>query len=205
MLANHLRVALALLVLPAMVACSASAQDGSASSEAAVTEAPAAAPSSASLANFVAVSPGLYRGGHPDGAGLDYLKSVGVKRIVNLEVGDFIEAFPWDISNELSDAKARGLTEIRYPMSAFEPAVSDEFDRHIDEILAILKTATPDDGIYVHCKHGQDRTGLVMGLERVVGEGWQPKDAHDEMVRIGFHTLFLGLEEYFENKTHWSQ
>jgi protein tyrosine/serine phosphatase len=89
-------------------------------------------------------------------------------------------------------------------MSAFEPAVSHAFDRHIDEILAILKTATPDDGIYVHCKHGQDRTGLVMGLERVIDVGWQPKDAHDEMVRIGFHTAFLGLQEYFENKTHWS-
>jgi tyrosine-protein phosphatase SIW14 len=197
----NFRLGIAALVLPALVACGASPQDGSASQEAADT----AAPSSASLANFVAVKPGLYRGGHPDAAGLTYLKSVGVKRIVNLEVGDFIEAFPWVISKELDEAQARGITEIRYPMSAFEPAVSDEFDRHIDEILAILQTATPDDGIYVHCKHGQDRTGLVMGLERVIGDGWQPKDAHDEMVRIGFHAAFHGLEEYYENKTRWSQ
>lgn len=157
----------------------------------------------APIANFVKVRDGLYRGGHPDGAGLDYLKKLGVKRIVDLEVGDFIEAFPWDISSELSDAKARGLTELRYPMSAFEPAVSDRFDEQMDEITALLKTATPEDGIYVHCKHGQDRTGLVIGLERVFDEGWKPQDAHDEMVRLGFHTFFLGLNDYFEDKTGW--
>jgi hypothetical protein len=35
----------------------------------------------------------------------------------------------------------------------------------------------------------------------VLIEGWTPQTAHDEMVRIGFHTEFLGLEEYFERKT----
>lgn len=201
MIVTSARVFVCAFMLAALGGCGSNAQDGSASSEAADT----AGSSHASLANFVAVRPGLYRGGHPDAAGLSYLKSVGVRRIVNLEVADFVEAYPWDITKELDEAQARGLTEIRYPMSAFEPAVSGEFDRHIDEILALLQTAAPNDGIYVHCKHGQDRTGLVMGLERVFGEHWQPKDAHDEMVRIGFHTFFLGLEEYYENKTHWSQ
>lgn len=158
---------------------------------------------SAPLANFRKVRVGLYRGGHPDAAGLEYLQKLGVKRIVNLEVSDFIEAFPWDISKELDGAQARGLTELRYPMSAFEPAVSGEFDRHMDEIMAILATASASDGIYVHCKHGQDRTGLVLGLERVVVEHWAPQAAHDEMLKIGFHPYFLGLNHYFEEKTGW--
>lgn len=152
-------------------------------------------------ANFVKVRDGLYRGGHPDAGGMAYLKSLGVKRIVNLEVGDFVEAFPWDIDHELSDAEKAGITELRYPMSAFEAAVSDRFDRQMDEIEALLATATPDDPIYVHCKHGQDRTGLVIGLERVLDEHWDPQAAFDEMVRIGFHTGFIGLDEYFERKT----
>jgi hypothetical protein len=42
-----------------------------------------------------------------------------------------------------------------------------------------------------------------MGLDRVLNESWAPRAAHDEMVAIGFHTSFLGLNEYFENKTHW--
>ena len=88
-------------------------------------------------------------------------------------------------------------------MSAFEPAQSDRFDQQMDEILKVLKSASPTDPVYVHCKHGQDRTGLVIGLDRVINEGWQAQLAHDEMVKIGFHTSFLGLQEYFENKAHW--
>jgi protein tyrosine/serine phosphatase len=55
--------------------------------------------------------------------------------------------------------------------------------------------------IYVHCRHGQDRTGLVVGLERVFIEGWDPADAYAEMLSYGFHTYFLGLKEYFFTQT----
>jgi protein tyrosine/serine phosphatase len=148
------------------------------------------------------VHDGLYRGGHPDAAGLDYLKQIGVKTIIDLEIGDFIEAYPWSITEEQDGAADRGLTLIREPMSAFEPAVLSGFDVKIDAIMAILR----DKGqgpVYVHCLHGQDRTGLVIGLERVLIEGWAPKDAHDEMVARGFHTGFIGLDEYFDRKTGW--
>lgn len=156
----------------------------------------------APMQNFQKVRPGLYRGGHPDSSGITYLKKLGVKTIVDLEVGDFIEATPWSIDQELDDASAAGITVLRFPMSAFEAAESDRFDKQMDQILATLADASQQP-IYVHCKHGQDRTGLVIGLERVVDEGWDPQNAHDEMVKIGFHTFFLGLEDYFEEKTGW--
>ncbi len=76
-------------------------------------------------------------------------------------------------------------------MSAFEPAGSHELDANMDAILAKRKDKSRMP-IYVHCKHGQDRTGVVIGLERVVNEGWAPQEAHDEMVQIGFHTFFAG-------------
>jgi protein tyrosine/serine phosphatase len=198
-----MRVAITSLILSSalLAACSAAPSESEEENGQDTAEIAALPKPPASLQNFRTVRPGLYRGGHPDGAGLDYLKRIGVKRVVNLEVGDFIEAFPWDISGEVDGAKARGLTEYRYPMSAFEPALSSRFDREMNAIVALLKTATPQNPVYVHCKHGQDRTGLVIGLERVLDEGWAPQRAFDEMVRIGFHTQFLGLDEYFENKT----
>jgi tyrosine-protein phosphatase SIW14 len=195
-----MRVVLLGLLL-ATTACTSATADPTAAQDAAeITAAPS---EGTAPPNFLEVRPGLYRGGHPDTAGMDYLKHLGVRRVLDLEVADWVEAFPWNITQELDDAQARGITEIRYPMSAFEPAISDTFDQHMNEILALLATATPADPIYVHCKHGQDRAGLVIGLERVFGEKWQAQDAHDEMVRLGFHTLFLGLNEYFENKTGW--
>lgn len=194
------RLALVTILATTLMACAGEASSTSDSQEAAATSAKT---TSAGMENFIEVRPGLYRGGHPDAASLDHLKSLGVTRIVNLEIGDFLEAFPWQISAELEQASARGITELRFPMSAFEPALSDRFDRQMDQIVAILKSASATQPVYVHCKHGQDRTGLVMGLDRVVNESWKPQIAHDEMVKIGFHTKFLGLEEYFENKTHW--
>ena len=194
------RLALASILVSTLIACAGETSSTAESQEAAAT---AAKTTSAGMENFIEVRPGLYRGGHPDAASLDHLKSLGVTRIVNLEIGDFLEAFPWQISAELEQASARGINELRFPMSAFEPAQSDRFDQQMDAILKVVKSASPTEPVYVHCKHGQDRTGLVIGLDRVINQSWKPQIAHDEMVKIGFHTSFLGLQEYFENKTNW--
>jgi protein tyrosine/serine phosphatase len=179
-----------------LVGCSGTdASVDNTSEDSAYTSAPVAAP-----ANFSKVTDGIYRGGHPDPGGIKYLKGLGIKTIVDLEIDDFVEATPKDILQEEFDVLKASLVLERYPMSAFSLAVSDEFDARIAKILATLRDDTKKP-IYVHCKHGQDRTGLVIGLERVLIESWTPQAAHDEMVRIGFHTEFLGLEEYFERKT----
>ena len=68
-------------------------------------------------------------------------------------------------------------------------------------ITSATKKQTPAPAVYVHCRHGQDRTGLVVGLERVFIEGWDPADAYAEMLKYGFHTYFLGLKDYFFDQT----
>ncbi|MFO0663864.1 MAG: tyrosine-protein phosphatase [Polyangiaceae bacterium] len=156
----------------------------------------------APLANLVQVKPGLYRGGHPSTAGLKQLQQLGVKTIIDLEVGDFIEATPKAIKKEIEDAPKYGMKVIHKPMSAFEPALSGRFDKQMDTVIQELKN--PANGtIYVHCRHGRDRTGLVIGLERVFVEGWQPGKAYGEMIDRGFRTFFIGLREYYERKTGW--
>jgi protein tyrosine phosphatase (PTP) superfamily phosphohydrolase (DUF442 family) len=149
------------------------------------------------IMNFAKVSPGLYRGARPTDEGLAHLKKIGIRTIVDLEIGDLIEATPAQIDHEKQVATELGFVFVRRPMSAFQPFVSDAA---MNETLAILAdpAARP---IYVHCKHGQDRTGLVIGLERVLSEGWDPADAHAEMLALGFHTFFWGLEHYYEEKT----
>jgi protein tyrosine/serine phosphatase len=154
-------------------------------------------------ANFYLVSSGIYRGGHPDAGGLVYLQNLGVTTIIDLEIGDLIEATPAEIDAEIQGATALGIHDIREPMSAFELALSSSFDNRIDQILAILADPSQKP-VYVHCKHGQDRTGLVIGLERVINEGWTPAAAWNEMLEHGFHVGFLGLSTYFFRKTGWN-
>jgi protein tyrosine/serine phosphatase len=154
-----------------------------------------------SLENFHEVRTGLFRGGHPDTSGFATLENLGVKTIVDLEIANGIEADGDDITQELGDAANANITVLRFPMSAFD-SPDDEFDTMIDQIMTVL--ADPSRGpIYVHCAHGQDRTGLVIALERVIDEGWTPEAAHDEMLAMGFHTMFVGLNHYYEKKTGW--
>ena len=150
--------------------------------------------------HFRAVRSGLYRGGHPDGAALDYLRSIGVRTVVDLEIADLIEATAAQIDEERAGVAARGMRFVHAPMSAFEPALSDRFDGIATRALQVIgdPNAAP---VYVHCLHGQDRTGLVIGLERVEQEHWAPDRAYREMVALGFHPMFLGLRDYFERRT----
>ena len=163
--------------------------------------------SSAAPSNFAEVRAGLYRGGHPSYDHLAYLKSRGVTTIVNLEVADLIEATHERIEQELEDVARLELDMVRQPMSAFEPFVNR---RQMQYTLAVLATSKPADSdaagaplpkIYVHCRHGQDRTGLVIGLERIFVEGWTPADAYAEMLAHGFHPYFEGLKHYFSKVT----
>jgi protein-tyrosine phosphatase len=62
----------------------------------------------------------------------------------------------------------------------------------------LLEGATPDDVVLVHCTHGQDRTGLVVGIYRLA-HGWTKDAAYAEMLQYGFHPELLGLRETWEN------
>lgn len=45
----------------------------------------------------------------------------------------------------------------------------------------------------VHCTHGQDRTGLVVGVHRVEHDGWSKESAFREMLAHHFHWELVGL------------
>jgi tyrosine-protein phosphatase SIW14 len=152
--------------------------------------------------NFKQVNPYVYRGGHPETDNFSCLSDLGIGLIVSLEIDDLIEATPLQIAQEERDAKSANIELLRFPISAFEPGISERFDELINgAIRAIVLSTRP---VYVHCRHGQDRTGLVIGLWRVERQLWMPQEAHDEMIADGFHVEFLGLEDYFERRTGFS-
>jgi protein tyrosine/serine phosphatase len=154
------------------------------------------------IANFAQVTPTLYRGARPSREGLRYLKeTLGIRTIVDLEIADHIEASPQAIARERSEVAALGMEFRHEPISAFDPALSAAFDARIERVLTILRDPKQQP-VYVHCRHGQDRTGLVIGLERVLVEGWTPESAYREMAAHGFHRFYINLTEYFERKTN---
>jgi tyrosine-protein phosphatase SIW14 len=142
------------------------------------------------IPQFRKVSDGIYRGGRSDDKGFLLLWQLGIKTVVNLENDDDA------IANETSALEKLGIREISLPMSGFwKPD-----DRTVNQALTLI--ANPlNYPIFVHCQHGQDRTGVVLGLFRVFEQKWTPKAAYDEMLDIGFHPALIFLDNYYREKT----
>jgi protein tyrosine/serine phosphatase len=164
----------------ALSACGGAADASSAQDDAAL------------VANAQVVSPGIYRSARPTAADLASLKAQGVKYVLDLE--DDMSA----VRREQPIAQGLGMTFISEPMSGFWYPN----DGQVNRIEALLADPTKRP-ILVHCQHGQDRTGLIIGLHRVFQEGWDPARAYQEMRALGFHPALFLLNHYYEVKTGW--
>jgi tyrosine-protein phosphatase SIW14 len=142
------------------------------------------------IPEFHQVNENIYRGGRPYKSGLQTIAQLKVKTILNLENDD--EA----VSDEIIDAATLGIRVIHQPMSGFWYPDSEQ----VSQTLRILanKNNYP---IFVHCEHGQDRTGLIVGLYRVIYEKWSPAKAYNEMLTNGFHPILVFLNHFFEEET----
>jgi tyrosine-protein phosphatase SIW14 len=144
----------------------------------------------ADLPNFHEVIPqALYRGGQPTDIGIQNLASqYHIQKIIDLRNEDFNRA-----KEEYALAMSLGMEVLSYPMSALRKPSSQA----MSQIENLLKGASAEQPIFIHCLHGEDRTGLVMGLFRVLVQKVDPKVAYAEMLYYGFHPLFFELTKYF--------
>lgn len=144
----------------------------------------------AQIPNFAWVERGHYRGGQPPrGEAFDYLKNIGVERIIKLDEED--------LAIERSEASRVGIELIYAPISLSDQLFGGD---SLDRAVRMAEAAFKLHGIsYVHCKNGWDRTGLIVGLYRVTKDGWEPHRAYEEMEAFGFHWQLMGLSLYFRN------
>jgi protein tyrosine/serine phosphatase len=50
--------------------------------------------------------------------------------------------------------------------------------------------------LFIHCTHGEDRTGTMAALYRIEAQGWANSAALEEMELLGFHGWFRSLRHY---------
>jgi len=133
------------------------------------------------IPNFCVVTPNvLWRGAKPAQDGAAWLIQHGVRTIVNLELLH-------DDRRAFSEARptSAGRYEAGYfrisdwePNAVLAPALLDE---HVAHFLAVVdKQAKP---VYVHCRSGQNRTGVMVAAYRVIVEGLSRDAAIAEMRR----------------------
>ncbi|MEW6056654.1 MAG: tyrosine-protein phosphatase [Bdellovibrionota bacterium] len=143
----------------------------------------------AEISRFIRVDQGVYRGSQPED-GDDYvrLKKTGVRTIINLR--DEKSA-----KKERKVAYALGMKFFNIPLSGFY-APSDE---DVEKILSLM--AKPElQPVFIHCRYGKDRTGLLVGLYRIRYQGWQPELAYKEALELDFNRKLFGLNYYFRKQ-----
>jgi Tyrosine phosphatase family len=133
--------------------------------------------------NFGQVTPTLYRGGQPSYEGFETLAHLGVNIVV-------------DTGRSKRDAtlvNSLGMTYVSLPW--YCPFPKDKvFDRFIE-----ITRKNPGEKIFVHCRLGDDRTGMMIAAYRMA-QGWTAKEAMQEMHEFGYrgvhHLMCPGLARY---------
>src|SRR5580765_7739177 len=126
------------------------------------------------LPNFGEVTPNLYRGGQPGADGLKALKKMGVSIVVDMRGSNS--------KHEQAAVEELGLAYVSIPWHC--PFPSDEA---FVKFLKVIEQS-PGKKVFVHCRLGDDRTGMAIASYRMAREGWSAEEALREMEFFGFNT-----------------
>ena len=121
------------------------------------------------IPNFCEVTPGvLWRGSKPDKDGVAWLIQQGVRTIVNLELlHDDQQTFE-QVRPDKKGKYQIGYYRIR-DWEPFPAIATGLTDKHVANFLAVMQAAPKP--VYVHCRSGENRTGLMVAAYRVIVEG----------------------------------
>jgi protein tyrosine phosphatase (PTP) superfamily phosphohydrolase (DUF442 family) len=140
------------------------------------------------IPNFGKVTPNLYRGGLPNNEGMKALQKLGVNVVVDMRGRN---------KDEEAAAAKLGMQYVAIPSHCPFPQ---------DETFAkFLKVIQDNAGkkVFVHCRLGDDRTGMAVASYRMANEGWSADEALKEMKAFGFttlhHVICPGLADYEES------
>jgi protein tyrosine/serine phosphatase len=131
------------------------------------------------IRNFCVVTPGtLWRGPRPDASDAQWLLDNGVRTIISLQLNDKRAFEKAAAAPQLS----RSLPYFQVPgFNPFQVLSAAHLDEHVALFLAIMQQAPKP--IYVHCRAGVDRTGVVAAAYRVMIEGADPDQVIADMAR----------------------
>ena len=119
----------------------------------------------------------LYRGAQPKEAGLAELKKLGITTIVDLR-GEDRDKYEW----ERKQTESLGMRFVHIAVSGWEPP-SDE---QVAQFLGLFRE-DPHRKVFVHCRFGDDRTGVFVATYRMAVDKWTPEQAMKEMYYFGFN------------------
>jgi tyrosine-protein phosphatase SIW14 len=141
----------------------------------------------AGIHNAGKISEVLYRGAQPKETGLAELKKLGITMIVDLRA-DNREKAEW----ERRESARLGLRFVGIPVGGWSPPT----DEQVAQFLAFFREQ-PQQKIFVHCRFGDDRTGVFVAAYRMAANKWPAEQAMGEMYFFGFNGFWHpSMKEY---------
>jgi tyrosine-protein phosphatase SIW14 len=128
--------------------------------------------------DFAEVTPTLYRGAQPRKGGFEALAKMGIQIVVDLR---------GDRNNERKEVTSLGMEYVPMQWQCSFPK-----DKVFADFLTLIRK-NPGKKIFVHCRVGDDRTGMMIAAYRMAEQGWTPKQAMEEMNKYGFNLLHRRL------------
>ena len=139
---------------------------------------PQASVTPADLPRFHQVHSYFWRGAAPSFAGLDELKKLGVRTVIDLRRSND------RIAEERKYCGLIGMNYVSLPLGDFVPSLSKQ--REFMFIINDAATHPANGPVFLHCSHGSDRTGFLTALWRVQHDHWSILEAGAEMLQYGF-------------------
>lgn len=140
------------------------------------------------VANFGRLSTHVYRGAQPQVAAYPSLKALGIDTVVRLSTG---EEF---IDGERGHVESLGMRFVSLPWRAADLPTDDQVRAFLD-----LFRQDPARTIFVHCREGADRTGVMMAIYRIAIDHFTTEQAVAEMKAFHYRYLFHPhLQTYVE-------
>lgn len=127
------------------------------------------------LSNFGEVTPNLYRGGQPGADGLKQLKKMGVSIVV-------------DMRSSRSQHEQRAVEELGMEYVSIPWHCPFPSDDAFVQFLKVIER-NPRKKVFVHCRLGDDRTGMAVASYRMAEQGWSADEAMKEMEFFGFRGI----------------
>jgi tyrosine-protein phosphatase SIW14 len=146
---------------------------------------PSATLPTAGLHHFLQVNDHIYRGAQPTPEGIRSLAKRGVRAIIDLRgSGEQAEL-------ERKEVESLGMKFYNVPMAP----LSAPSEATVAKALGLLDDAQ-NWPVFIHCKHGNDRTGTVVACYRMTTEHWSNKRAFAEAEDHGLSRFERGMRAF---------
>jgi tyrosine-protein phosphatase SIW14 len=145
-----------------------------------------------SLPNFSEATTTLYRGGQPSKRGFRILAKMGINIVIDLRGS--------------RESERKIVTDLGMQYVALPWQCSFPKDKTFVRFLTLLRE-NPGKKVFVHCRLGDDRTGMMIASYRMAREGWSAERAETEMEKFGFNfahrrLICPGLSSYEASFPH---